>query len=155
MGFRSHKAVHKKSLFPVQRVAKIEASRAAAIFFVFFHFFFFICRKILSIFRKKCKNEKKSLPSHLFEPPGRSTRNRIIFMDSLTWFISVSSIYDNNLYVILLIIDMMPSSRFISWRRHHVDNQQNEICSCTYQTFVTWTSYFWYKLFLSHVQRKF
>ena len=29
------------------------------------------------------KNEKKSFQPHLFEPPGRSTGNRIIFMDSL------------------------------------------------------------------------
>ena len=27
--------------------------------------------------------KKKSLQLHLFEPPGRSTGNRIIFMDSL------------------------------------------------------------------------
>ena len=40
----------KKSLFPVQRVAKIEASQAAAIFF---STFFFVGREILSIFRKK------------------------------------------------------------------------------------------------------
>ena len=39
-------------LFPVQRVAKIEASRAAAIFFFFFHFSFF-SMKILSIFGGK------------------------------------------------------------------------------------------------------
>ena len=32
-------AVHKKSLFPVQRVAKIVASWAAVIFVVFFTFF--------------------------------------------------------------------------------------------------------------------
>ena len=62
----------KKILFPVQWVAKIKASRAAAIFSSFFsHSLFF------------CKIEKKSLQSHLFEPPGRSTGNRIIFMDSL------------------------------------------------------------------------
>ena len=47
---RHHEAVHKKILFPVQRVAKIEASRAAAIFFIL-HFFFFPM-KILSIFGK-------------------------------------------------------------------------------------------------------
>ena len=34
-----HEAVHKKNLFPVQRVAKIEASWAAAIFFSTFYFF--------------------------------------------------------------------------------------------------------------------
>ena len=66
-------------------MAKIKASQTAAILFLF-HFIFFGGRKILSIFRKKklfCKNEKKSLQSHLFEPPGRSTGNRIIFKDSL------------------------------------------------------------------------
>ena len=52
----------KKSLFPVQRVAKIKASRAATIFF-FFHFFFFLGRKILSIFRKK---KKKKVSSRTF-----------------------------------------------------------------------------------------
>ena len=41
----------KKNLFPVQRVAKIEASRAAAIFFFFLLFFFFSI-KILSILEK-------------------------------------------------------------------------------------------------------
>ena len=53
----------KKILFPVQRVAKIEASRAAAIFL--YSTSFFPPRKILSIFRKKyliCKNEKKKSP---------------------------------------------------------------------------------------------
>ena len=59
-------------------MAKIEASRAAAIFFCF-HFFFFPM-KILSIFGAKMK---KSFQPHLFEPPGRSSGNRIIFMDSL------------------------------------------------------------------------
>ena len=62
------RAVHKKSLFPVQRVAKIKASREAAFFRFFFHFYFF-GRKILSIFlggRKKKKKDEKSLQSHLF-----------------------------------------------------------------------------------------
>ena len=75
----------KKSLFPVQRVAKIKASRAAAIFF--FHFIFFLVGKYCPFFEKKnyfAKMKKKSRQSHLFEPPGRSTGNRIIFMDSLT-----------------------------------------------------------------------
>ena len=39
----------KKILFPVQRVAKIEASRAAAIFF-FFHFIFFFHENIVNFF---------------------------------------------------------------------------------------------------------
>ena len=57
----------KKSLFPVQRVAEIMASRAAAIFF-FLHLFFFD-RKILSIFDFFLifsKMKKKWLQSHLF-----------------------------------------------------------------------------------------
>ena len=47
----------KKNLFPVQWVAKIEASRAANIFF--FPLFFFFSMKILSIFGKKknCKDD--------------------------------------------------------------------------------------------------
>ena len=39
----------KKILFPVQRVAKIEASRAAAIFF-FFHFIFIFHENIVNFF---------------------------------------------------------------------------------------------------------
>ena len=38
-------AVHKKSLFPVQRVAKIMTSQAAAISFLFFSPFFFVREK--------------------------------------------------------------------------------------------------------------
>ena len=41
----------KKSLFPVQRVTEIVASRAAAIFFFFF--FFFLSKKLLKNFGKK------------------------------------------------------------------------------------------------------
>ena len=62
----------KKILFPVQRVAKIEASRAAAIFF-FFHFIFFFHENIVNFWKKKkknSKNEKKSFQPHLFEPPA-------------------------------------------------------------------------------------
>ena len=82
----------RKILFPVQRVAKIEGSRAAANSFFFTLFFFFFSIKILSIFfggggggggGGESKNEKKSLQPQLFEPSGRSTGNRIIFMDSL------------------------------------------------------------------------
>ena len=47
----------KKSLFPVQRVAVIVASRAAAIFF-FFPFFFWFGWKILSTFGGGGGNEK-------------------------------------------------------------------------------------------------
>ena len=78
----------KKILFPVQRVAKIEASRAAAKF-IFFDTFFF-SMKILSILGEKKQNfakmKKKKIQPHLFEPPGRSTGNRIIFMDSLVHY---------------------------------------------------------------------
>ena len=75
----------KRNLFPVQRVATIKASRAAAIF-LFFPLFCFFHENIVQFFWEIffCKNEKKSLQSHLFEPPGRSTGNRIIFMDSLS-----------------------------------------------------------------------
>ena len=69
-------AVHKKSLFSVQRVVVIVASRAAPIY-LFFHFFLF-GKKIVSTFGKNvllCKNEKKS-PGALFKSPGRSTGNR-------------------------------------------------------------------------------
>ena len=44
----------KKSLFPVQRVAKVVASRAAAIFF------FYLGKKIWSIFGEKKKENVKS-----------------------------------------------------------------------------------------------
>ena len=57
----------KKSLFPVQLVDVILASRAAANFFFFF--FFWFGRKILSIYKinlKKSKNEKKRVPSRPF-----------------------------------------------------------------------------------------
>ena len=57
----------KEILFPVQRVAKIEASRAAAIFLFFFHFFFFhenIVHFWGGIFF--FKNERKSFQLHLF-----------------------------------------------------------------------------------------
>ena len=37
--------------------------------------------------------KKKSLQSHLFEPPGRSTGNRIIFMDSLKLLTSTRQDY--------------------------------------------------------------
>ena len=67
--------MHKKDLFPVQRVAKIEASRVAAICFFFFPPFFFhlfFSMKILSIFGDFLKNffakikKKNHLQSHLF-----------------------------------------------------------------------------------------
>ena len=93
-----HQAVHKKSLFPVQRVAEIMASRASAIFFFFFPHFFFFNWKILSIFGKKksfCKNEKKSLWSHLFRLPGCFTGNIIIFMDSLIKILRNCGSYGN------------------------------------------------------------
>ena len=51
----------KEILFPVQRVAKIEASWAAAIFF-FSTFLFFSIKTFFFFF----KNEKKSLQTHLF-----------------------------------------------------------------------------------------
>ena len=54
-------AVHKKNLFPVQRVAQIEASWAAAISF-FPHFFFFFHENIVHFWKKKeivCKTKKK------------------------------------------------------------------------------------------------
>ena len=75
----------KKVLFPVQRVAIISASQAAAISLFFSTLIFFFVRKYCPFLGKKCfcKNEKKSLQSHLFESPGRYTGNRIIFMDSL------------------------------------------------------------------------
>ena len=62
----------KKSLFPVQRVAVIVASREAAIFF----FSFFVC-----LVGKFCPflEKKKCLQSQLFETPGRSTGNRFFF----------------------------------------------------------------------------
>ena len=77
----------KKSLFPVQRVAKIVASWASA-------FFFFLggggglggVTKILSILGGKnifAKMKKKSLQLHLFQSPGRYAGNIFIFMDSL------------------------------------------------------------------------
>ena len=56
----------KKILFPVQRVAKIEASRAAAIFF--FSTYFFFSKKILSIFGKKKKKKKVSSRTFLSHP---------------------------------------------------------------------------------------
>ena len=40
-------AVHKKNMFPVQRVNKIEASRAAAVFGFFSHFFFIFQENIV------------------------------------------------------------------------------------------------------------
>ena len=64
-------AVHKKSLFPVQRVAVVVASSTAATF-VPTHFFLF-GRKKLSIFRGKKlflqKLKKKSPQSHPATPP--------------------------------------------------------------------------------------
>ena len=96
----------KKILFLVQRVAKIEASRAAAIFF--FSTLFFFSMKILSIFGICwnfffCKNEKKSFQPHLFEPPGRSTGNRIIFMDSL----NVDENHDITSFYICIVLCML------------------------------------------------
>ena len=57
----------KKNLFPVQRVAKIEASRAAAIFF-FFHFIFFFHENIVNFWKKKKKiaKMKKKVSSRTF-----------------------------------------------------------------------------------------
>ena len=63
----------KKSLFPVQRMAVIVASRAAAIY-IFFPIFFLFGTKILYIFGKKinlfCKNEKKVLSRPFFRHPA-------------------------------------------------------------------------------------
>ena len=60
----------KKSLFPVQWVAKIEASLAAAILFYFSLFFF--GRKILSILGNffRCKNEEKVSSRTFFSHPA-------------------------------------------------------------------------------------
>ena len=59
--------------FPIQRVAAIVASRAAAIF-IFLTFFVGFGRKILAILKQTfffCKNEKKSSQSAFFDSPGR------------------------------------------------------------------------------------
>ena len=57
------------------------ASRAAAICF-FFHFFFLV-GKYCPVLEKRIvgKNEIKSPQSALLETPGRSTGNRILFLD--------------------------------------------------------------------------
>ena len=62
-----HQAVHKKSMFPVQRLAKIVASRAAAIFSPHFNF---LGRKILTIFGGK--NEVSSRTFFLVTWPLRN-----------------------------------------------------------------------------------
>ena len=124
-------------MFPVQRVAKIEASRAAAIFF--FSTLFFFSMKILSIFRRKkkfvCKIEKKGLQSHLFEPPGRSTGNRIIFMDSLRamglicGIYSFKSLYSNRMRTYLHWVFGMTPNASISRCRYQQIGIQKPLCT--------------------------
>ena len=55
----------KKILFPVQRVAKIEASRAAANLFIF-HFFFFPHENIVNFWKKKKNGKMKKFPAAPF-----------------------------------------------------------------------------------------
>ena len=108
----------KKSLFPVQRVAEIKASRAAAIFF--FPLYYFFGTKILSIFRIFfffCKNGKKSLQSHLFEPPGRSTGNKIIFMDSPTFLTGPTDAWDRLIFHCPPSPNTQTGARVINQRR--------------------------------------
>ena len=79
----------KKSLFPVQRVAKIVASRAAQFFVPIFWQGRGGEGKNCQVFWRgrgnegeKKGNPKKSLQSHLFQLPGRHTGIIIIFMGS-------------------------------------------------------------------------
>ena len=67
-----------KSLFPVQPVAVIIASRAAAMLSFYSIFFPFGREKLESFFVEK-KMKKKSTQSSLFKIPGRSIGNRFFF----------------------------------------------------------------------------
>ena len=72
-----------KKVFPVQWMAKIVASRAAAKSF-FFSLLLFFCKEIVKIKSNQfffCKSEKKSL-SALIYSPGRYTGNNIFLKDA-------------------------------------------------------------------------
>ena len=72
-------------MFPVQRVAKIEASRAAAVFF--FQFFFFH-ENIVNFFLKKEKKRKKKSPvaPFLASRPVYRKKNYFYGQPSSCWY---------------------------------------------------------------------
>ena len=89
------RAVHKKICFLSSGWLKLKPVGQPQLFFT--PLFFFM--KILSNFRRNfsffAKMKKKSLQSHLFQPPGRSTGNRIIFMASLVPILRFQYFYMN------------------------------------------------------------
>ena len=80
----------KKSLFPVQRVAIIVASREAAKSFFCFPLCIEMVQKMLGKKRKIGKCEKNMPTQHLKESPGRWTGNKIIFNGGLRSVLSDS-----------------------------------------------------------------
>ena len=78
----------KKSLFPVQRVTRIKASREAGIFFFmifFFRYFFYIVKDKKNTQKKRKKSLNLIFYSHsaLIGSPGRWTGNKVIFKGGL------------------------------------------------------------------------